>query len=287
MMAQKLNNTRVLEKMGQTLYGFAEFVISPWVNASRLKGMQRRIDSLERQLYNNSPQTELSQVKLISSLQQQLDFLEENTNNRLEKIINYQLRHQVLEVIQEQIDFIAQIIKPTVEVLLKELEDKKLSHVGVISLKEIQQRQDKLRYSLEYLETEFTLSLPELEAQRAGCIEGGRWILRNRLELAQTVAWELLTSEHPHLEIFSRNISKYLKLIGSCMENEIEPRLLYKGVVTHYEPPVEIYLRAFELIRSKYIKDWQDSDVISDKAIDELKGYFDYLIDYFVNVLVH
>lgn len=285
-MAQKLNNTGVLEKIGKTLYGFAEFIVSPWVNASRLKVMHKRIEGLERKLYQPEPQTELSQEKMIYSLQQQLDFLEESTNNRLEKIVSYELRSQVLEVIHEQIDFIAKIIKPTVEVLLRELEDKKLSHVGIVSLKEIEERQDKLRYSLEYIERELTASLPELEAQRAGCIEAGRWLLANRIELAHTVASELLSRQHPHIEEFRRNISKYLKLIGSCMENEIEPRLLYKGVVTHYEPPVEIYLKAFELIRSKYIRDWQSSAVVSEKAINEFIGYFDYLIDYFVNVLV-
>ena len=285
-MTQKFNNTGVLEKMGKTLHIFAGFIISPWVNASLFKKMQRRIEILERKLENESSQAELSQEKMIYSLQQQLDLLEESTNNRLEKILNYELRHQVLEVIQGQIDFFTRIIKPTLEVLLRELEDKKFSDVGILSLKEIQERQEKLRYSLEHIERELTASLPELQAQRAGCVEGGRWLLANRIELAQTVAWELLTQQHPHTEEFSRNISKYLKLIGSCMENEIEPRLLYKGVVTHYEPPVEIYLKAFELIRSKYISDWQKSSVVSDKAINELKGYFDYLIDYFVNVLV-
>ncbi|MGD1913606.1 MAG: hypothetical protein ACFB2X_23035 [Rivularia sp. (in: cyanobacteria)] len=285
-MTQKFNNTGVLEKMGKTLHIFAGFIISPWVNASLFKKMQRRIEILERKLESESSQAELSQERMIYSLQKQLDLLEESTNNRLEKILNYELRHQVLEVIQGQIDFITRIIKPTLEVLLRELEDKKFSDVGILSLKEIQERQEKLRYSLEHIERELTASLPELQAQRAGCVEGGRWLLANRIELAQTVAWELLTQQHPHTEEFSRNISKYLKLIGSCMQNEIEPRLLYKGVVTHYEPPVEIYLKAFELIRSKYISDWQKSSDDSDKANDELKGYFDYLIDYFVNVLV-
>ncbi len=285
-MAQKLNNTGVLKNMGKTFHGFAGFIISPWVNASRFKKMQKRIEFLETKLSQAPPQTELSQENMIDSLQKQMDFLEESTNNRLEKILNYELRHQVLKIIQEQIDFITKIIKPTIEVLLRELEDKKLSHVGIVSLKEIQERQDKLRYCLEYIEGELTTSLPELQAQRAGCIEGGRWLLASRIELAQTVAWELLTQKHPHTEEFRRNIGKYLKLIGSCMENEIEPRLLYKGVVTHYEPPSEIYLKAFELIRKKYIPSWQSSAVVSDQAIDELKGYFDYLIDYFVNVLV-
>ncbi|MEA5595171.1 hypothetical protein [Rivularia sp. UHCC 0363] len=285
-MAQKLNSVGVLARIGRTLHGFAEFILSPWVNTSRLRGMQKRIEGLERKLYQAEPQEKFSQEKMIYSLQQQLDFLEESTNNRLDKIVNYELRNQVLEVIHEQIEFIAKIIKPTVEVLLRELEDKKLSHVGIVSLKEIQERQDKLRYSLESIERELTTSLPELESQRAGCIEGGRWLLANRIEVAQTVAFDLLAPEHPHIEEFCRNISKYLKLIGSCMENEIEPRLLYKGVVTHYEPPVEIYLKAFELIKSKYIRDWQSSAVVSDKAIDEFIGYFDYLIDYFVNVLV-
>lgn len=285
-MSQKFNNTGVLEKMGKTLHEFAGFIISPWVNASLFKKMQKKIDILEGKLDGDSLQTELSQDEMIDSLQQQLNFLQENTNNRLEKIVNYELRHQILEVIEGQVDFITRIIKPTVEVLLKELEDKKLSDVGIINLKEIQERQDKLRYSLEHIERELTASLPELQAQRAGCIEGGRWLLGNRIELAQTVARELLTQEHPHTEEFCRNISKYIKLIGSCMQNEIEPRLLYRGVVTHYEPPVEIYLKAFELIRRKYISDWHNSAVVSDKAIDELKGYFDYLIDYFVNVLV-
>ena len=285
-MAQKLNNTGVIGKMGKTLHGFAGFIFSPWVNASLFQRMQRRVEDLERKLYKTSSQTELCQEKMIGSLQQQLDVLEQSTNTRLEKIVNYELRDRVSEVIQQQKEFVTKIIKPTVEVLIKELEDKKLSRVGIVNLKEVQDRLDKLRYSLEYLEKELTASLPELQLQRAGCIEGGRWLLANRIEIAQTVACELLTQKHPHLEEFSRNISKYLKLIGSCMENEIEPRLIYKGVVTHYEPPVEIYLKAFELIRSKYIRDWQISNVVSDKAIDELKGYLNYLIDYFINVLV-
>ncbi|BAY80848.1 hypothetical protein NIES267_03130 [Calothrix parasitica NIES-267] len=285
-MAQKLNNQGIIGKMGRNLHSFAGFIFSPWVNASLLKKMQRRVEDLERKLYQASPQTDLSQQKIISSLEQQLASLEEKTNSRLEKIVNYELRNQILEISKEKIEYITKIIKPTVEVLIRELEDKKLSHVGIINLKEIQERQDKLRYSLEYIERELTSSLPELESQRAGCIEGGRWLLANRIEVAQKVASELLTSEHPHVEEFCRNISKYLKLIGSCMENEIEPRLLYKGVVSHYEPPVEIYLRAFESIRSKYVNEWQNSAVISDKAIDELKGYLDYLIDYFINVLV-
>jgi len=285
-MAQKLNNEGVIGKMGKTLHGFAGFIFRPWTNASLFKRMQRRIEDLERKLYKTSSQGGLSEEKMISSLQKQLNSLEESTNNRLEKIVNYELRNQVLEITKEQIGFITKIIKPTVEVLIRELEDKKLSHVGIINLKEIQERQEKLRYSLEYIERELSASVPELESQRAGCIEGGRWLLANRMELAQTVARELLTQQHPHIEEFRRNITKYLKLIGSCMENEIEPRLVYKGVVTHYEPPVEIYLKAFELIRSKYISEWQKSAVVSDKAIDELKGYLDYLIDYFINVLV-
>ncbi|MCJ8281293.1 MAG: hypothetical protein MJK14_15810 [Rivularia sp. ALOHA_DT_140] len=225
-MAQKLNNAGFIGKIGKTLHGFAGFIFSPWVNASVLQKMQRRVENLETKLYQTSPQAQFSQEKMISSLQQQLSYLEEKTNNRLEKILHYELRNQVLQVTQEQIGFITQIIKPTVEILIRELEDKKLSHVGIINLKEIQQRQDKLRYSLEHIERELTVSLPELESQRAGCIEGGRWLLANRIELAQTVARELLTSEHPHIEEFRRNISKYLKLIGSCMENEIEPRLV-------------------------------------------------------------
>ncbi len=285
-MAQKLSNTGVMEKMGKNLHGLAGFLFSPWVNASLFKRMQRRIEDLENNLYQAESQKQLSQEKMISSLQKQLSLLEESTNNRLEKIVNHELRHQVVEVIQEQIDFMTKIIKPTVEVLMRELEDKKLSHIGVVSLKEIQERQDKLRKSLEYIEQELTASLPELELQRAGCIEGGRWLLTHRVQLAQDAALELLAPEHLHLEEFRRNLTKYLKLIGSCMENEIEPRLLYKGVVTHYEPPVEIYLKAFELIRSKHVSDWQASGVVSDNAIHELQGYLDYLIDYFVNVLV-
>ena len=288
-MAQKFNNQGIIGKMGKTLHDFAGFIFRPWINASLFKRMQTRIEDLERKLYRTSPETELSQQsqqKMISSLHQQLVSLEESTNSRLEKIVNYELRNQILEITKEQIGFITKIIKPTVEVLIKELEDKKLSHVGILNLKEIQERQEKLRYSLEYIERELVSSLPELESQRAGCIEGGRWLLANRIELAQTVANELLTQEHPHIEEFRRNLSKYLKLIGSCMENEIEPRLLYKGVVSHYEPPVEIYLKAFESIRGKYISEWQNSAVVSDKAVDELKGYLDYLIDYFINVLV-
>ncbi|MEO1428644.1 MAG: hypothetical protein AAFV71_06160 [Cyanobacteria bacterium J06633_8] len=287
-MAEKINNAGVIEKMGKTLHDFTGFIFSPWVNASLFRKMQRRVEDLEKKLYQTSSQTASSQEKMISSLQRQLDLLEESTSNRLEKITKYELRHEVSQEIQKQkqIGVLTQIIKPTVEILLKELEDKKLYNGGVISLKDIQERQEKLRYSLKCIERELTTSLPELESQRAGCIEAGRWLLTNRIELAQTVARELLTQEHPHIEEFRRVISKYLKLIGSCMENEIEPRLLYKGVVSHYEPPVEIYLRAFELIKSKYVNDLQKDGVISDKAVQELRGYLNYLIDYIMNVLV-
>ncbi|AFY58131.1 hypothetical protein Riv7116_5765 [Rivularia sp. PCC 7116] len=285
-MAEKINNAGVIEKMGKALHDFTGFIFSPWINASLFRKMQRRVEDLENKLYKTSSQTASSQEKMVSSLQRQLDLLEESTSNRLEKIANHEVRHEVSETIQKQIDILTQIIKPTVEILLEELEDKKLHNGGVISLKDIQERQNKLRYSLECIERELTASLPELESQRAGCIEAGRWLLANRIQLAQTVARELLTQEHPHIEEFRRVISKYLKLIGSCMENEIEPRLLYKGVVNHYEPPVEIYLRAFELIKSKYVNNLQKDGVVSAKAVEELKGYLDYLIDYIMNVLV-
>ena len=119
-MTQKFNNTGVLEKMGKTLHIFAGFIISPWVNENLFNKMQKRIEILERKLESESSQAELSQERMIYSLQKQLDLLEESTNNRLEKILNYELRHQVLEVIQGQIDFITRIIKPTLEVLLRE-----------------------------------------------------------------------------------------------------------------------------------------------------------------------
>ena len=47
-MAQKLNNQGIIGKMGRNLHSFAGFIFSPWVTASLLKKMQRRVEDIER-----------------------------------------------------------------------------------------------------------------------------------------------------------------------------------------------------------------------------------------------
>jgi hypothetical protein len=283
-MRVKTNSIGVLERFAKTLQGFAGFIISPWLNGASVKPLQERIYFLEQCVYDNFPETEQRLEMMVDKLQRQIENLQESTNHRLDEIMKYQLPQQVLELLQEQSDRINETIKPTVEALMYELEEQRRRSLGSLSIAEVQARQDRLQHSLEQLE-ELTTSLPYLEVQRVACLEAGKWLLVRRGELAQEIADEILTPEHPLIEDFRHNLRKYLKLLGSCMENEIEPRLLYQGVINHQEPPVEMYWKAFQLMRDK-VAHWESSAQISSQAAEELRSYFNYLIDYFMNALL-
>ncbi|WP_026735614.1 hypothetical protein [Fischerella sp. PCC 9605] len=284
-MRENTKKIGVLQQIGKTLYEFAEFIISPWLYGGSVHPLKRRVELLERRVYQGLQDKEESQDRVIQDLQQQIDCLQESSNSQLEKIINYELRQQVLGVLKEQTNIVNKIIKPAVEDVMRELEHKKQLSETTTNTAEIQKRQDRLRQSLANIE-KLTTSLPYLEAQRAACIEAGRWLLARRVEVAQRVTNELLSPQHSQTEELRQNICKYLKLLGSCMENEIEPRLLYKRVITHQQPPVQTYVKAFQLIKSKYISDWEFSHQISSKAAEELRGYFSYLIYYLLTALV-
>ncbi|WP_315790173.1 hypothetical protein [Fischerella sp. JS2] len=284
-MRENTKNIGVLHKVGKTLHELAEFIFNPWLNSASVHPLERRLQLLERRVYQGMLDKEESQDLVMHDLQQQIDCLQESTNSRLENIIKYELRHQVLEVLKEQAHIINQIIKPAVEDVISELEHKKQYFQPSTNTAEIQKKQDKLRQSLAYIE-DLNASVPHIEAQRAACIEAGRWLLSRRLELAQAVTSKFLSPQHPQAEEFCRNICKYIKLLGCCMENEIEPRLLHKKVITHQQPPVQTYVKAFQLIKTKYINDWESSQQVSTQAAEELRGYFNYLLHYLLTVLV-
>ncbi|MDM9382629.1 hypothetical protein QUB80_18195 [Chlorogloeopsis sp. ULAP01] len=281
-MIENTNNIGVLQKVGKTLHEFAGYIISPWLNAGNIKPLEERVEYLEKSIHQGIQNKLESQDLVMRDLQWQIDFLQAGTNYRLENIINYELRQQVLEILKEQAYIIQEIIKPAVEDVMSELETKKQLVKANICFTEIQTRQDRLRHSLAHIE-EITASVFELEAQKTACIEGGQWLLSQRIELAQTLANEFLCQEHPHQEEFRQNLCRYLKLLGTCMKNEIEPRLLYKKVITHQHPPIEIYLRAFRLLQNR-ISNWELSSQVSSQAAEELRGYFSYLIDYLLAI---
>ncbi|MCX7596219.1 MAG: hypothetical protein N2235_21160 [Fischerella sp.] len=284
-MRENTNNIGVLQQIVKILYEFAEFIISPWLYGGSFHPLKQRVELLERRVYQGLQEKEESQDRVIQDLQQQINYLQGSTNSQLEKIINYELRQQLLEVVKEQTNIVNKIIKPAVEDAIRELEHKKQLSKTTNSTAEIQTRLDRLRQSLANIE-KLTTSFPYLEAQRAACVEAGRWLLARRAEVAQKVTNELLNPLHPQAEELRQNICKYLKLLGSCMENEIEPRLLYKKIITHQQPPVQTYVKAFQLIKSKYINDWEFSEQISSKAAEELRGYVSYLIYYLLTALV-
>ncbi|ARV58204.1 hypothetical protein BZZ01_05755 [Nostocales cyanobacterium HT-58-2] len=283
-MVQNINRVGFVQKSIKIVQGFAEFIISPWLNRTSVKSLQKRVDSLERHLYEGLPNTEQRLESLIQHLQDQFNFLQDNTKNQLDKLLEYDVRQQVLDILKEQTEIIIQNIKPTVEDLIHEIENNKRSQ-GSVSIADIQAKQHKLQESLAQIQ-QLTASLPRLEAQSAACLEAGFWLLSHREELAQEVAHELVGLHHPEIEVFRHNIGRYLKLLGSCLENGIEPRLLYQGIITHNQPPVEMYVRAFKLIQDKYISYWEYSAQLSNQAAAELRSYFNYLIDYLVKVLL-
>ncbi len=278
-MRENTKSIAVLHKVGKTLHELAEFVFNPWLNSTSVHPLERRVQILERRLYQGIVEKEEFQDIVIQDLQQQIDCLQESTNSRLENIIHYELRNQVIEVLKEQTHIINQIIKPAVEDVIYELEHKKQSSQPNINTVEIQKRQDKLRQSLAHIE-DLNASIPHIESQRVACIEAGRWLLSRRLELAQAVTNKLMSPQHSQTEEFRKNICKYIKLLGCCMENEIEPRLLYKKVITHQQPSIQTYVKAFQIIKTKYINDWESSHQVSTQAAEELRSYFNYLIKY-------
>ncbi|WP_017316543.1 hypothetical protein [Mastigocladopsis repens] len=284
-MAQNINRVGVVHKAIKILRDFAAFIISPWSSKASIKSLQKRVDSLEQGLYESLPNTEQRLESLIENLQYQFNFLEDSTKNRLENLLEYDLRQQVLNVLKEETDIVIQNIKPIVEDMICELGDNQILEGNHPNVADIQLKQHQLQESLAQIQ-QLTTSLPSLEAQSAACLEAGFWLLAHREEVAQEVAHELLGSQHPQIEVFRYNLSKYLKLLGSCLENGIEPRLLYQGIITHQQPPVETYTNAFKLIQDKYISYWEESDQVSTEAAVELRGYFNYLIDYLVKVLV-
>ncbi len=284
-MRENTHKTGVLQKVGHVLHELAGYIFNPWLKGASVQPLERRVELLERRVYQGLLDKEESQDWAIHDLQRQINSLQDSTNLRLEKIINYEVRQQVVEVLKEQRHIINQIIKPAVEDVMRELEDRKQRSQASSNCVEIEARQNMLRQSLANIQ-ELTASFSEIEAQRVACIEAGRWLLAQRTELAQAVTNELLSPQYPQVEEFRLNICKYLKLLGSCMENEIEPRLLYKRVIIHHDPPAQTYLQAFELLKNQYLSDWEYSYKISSQAAEELRSYFSYVIDYLVNVLV-
>ncbi|GAB1539794.1 hypothetical protein NUACC21_24610 [Scytonema sp. NUACC21] len=283
-MAQNVNKTGLLHKVGRILQEFVEFIFSPWFHRASVKSLQRRVDYLERRVYESLPNTEQRLDSLIQHCQQQFAFLQNSTKNQLDKFVEYDLRQQVLEVLKDQTHIILQSIKPTVEELISELEQKKYLEENGIGT-DIQAKQHKLQESLAQIQQLSTL-LPTLEEHTAACLEAGHWLLVHKEELAQEVASELLGSQHPQIEVFRCQLSRYLKLLGSCLENGIEPHLLYQGIITHQQPSIETYLQAFKLIEDRYIPNWEHSSQISTKAAGELRKYFHYVTNYVMTALL-
>jgi hypothetical protein len=283
-MAQNINRVGVVQKSIKVVQNFGEFFISPWLNRASVKSLQKRVDYLERRLYEDIPNTEQRLESLIENLQHEFDSVQDSTKNQLDKFLESDVRQQVLDILQEQTDTIIQNIKPNIENVIRELQEKRPAG-NHTKLTDIQAQRHKVQESLAQLQ-QLTASLPHQETQSAACVEAGFWLLAHREELAQEIADELLGSQHPQKEVFRHNLSKYLKLLGSSLENGIEPRLLYQGIITHHQPPVETYMKAFKLIQDRYISYWEYSAQVSTEAAVELRAYFNYLIDYLVKVLL-
>ncbi|MGH8000739.1 MAG: hypothetical protein ACREPR_15255 [Brasilonema sp.] len=281
-MTQNVNKVGVMQKSTKILQYLAIFIISPWLDKVSVKSLQKRVDYLERNLYEELSNTEQRLESVIQQLQHQFNFLQDSTKNQLDNLLEHDLRQQVLNVLKEQTDLMIQNMKPIVEDLMREREENKRSQ-GNISQAHIQVKQHKIQESLAQIQP-LPASLAPPEAQSAACLEAGFWLLAHREEIAQQVADDLLSSQHPQVEVFCYNLGRYLKLLGSCLENKIEPRLLYQGIITHHQPPVEAYMKAFKLIQNQYIRYWEDSAQVSTEAAKELQAYFKYLIDYLVKV---
>ncbi|MBD2773253.1 hypothetical protein [Iningainema tapete] len=270
-MAQKADKIRVLPRINRILQELVEFIIGPWLYRKNTKPLQEKVYQLEQYMYKDILKVEKRLELMIGQLQQQLEQFKEETKTQIENIKS-NLPNQE-EDIQKTVN-ISQILKPTVEVLQRELEDKQQG-IHEHSATEIQSR---LQQTLRQLES-LTSSLPQLELQRIASLEAGKWLLAHRAELAQMLSVSLLNPYDTHTEEFNRNIRQYLKLLGHCLENGIEPKLLYQQVVTHQHPPVEIYLQAFDLI-TKQVSDWESQERVSPQAAIELRKCFNYVSDY-------
>lgn len=231
-MAQNVNKVGVMQKSIKILQDLAIFIISPWLDRTSVKSLQKRVDYLERHLYEDLCNTEQRLESLIQQLQHQFNFLQDSTKDQLDKLLEHDLRQPVLDVLKEQTDLMIQNMKPIVKDLIREREKNKLSR-GNVSQAHIQVKQHKIQESLAQIHP-FTASLARPEAQSAAKLEAGFWLLAHREEIAQQVADELLSSQHSQTEVFRHNLGRYLKLLGSCLENKIEPRLLYQGIITHH-----------------------------------------------------
>ena len=284
-MAQNIKDIAVWQKFSKTLQGLVEFILGPWLYRADIKPLQEKVYLLERRMYKSLQETEERLESTIQNLQTQLDSLKDNTNYQLEGLKRADLSNQVEDVLQ-QIVHISQVIKPSVDVTVRERGDKNPRLSETTNIAEIVAEHHRFQDTLEQLE-ELTASFPNLEVQRLACLEAGKWLLKHRAEVARLVALELLVPQHPQIEEFRHNIRQYLKLLGHCLENGIEPRLLYQGVITHQQPSVEIYLKAFELIKNEYLTDWESLEGLSTQAAEELRRYLSYLIDYVVNYLTH
>ncbi|GAA6617786.1 hypothetical protein [Scytonema sp. NUACC26] len=283
-MAQNINRTSLLQKVIKSLQEVAEFIFSPWLHRTSVKSLQRRVEYLEKRVFEGVPNTEEWLDLLIQHWQHQFDLLQNQAKNQLDKLVEYDMRQQVLEVLKEQTHTIVQTIKPSIEDLVYEIERKKNLEDNESSAN-IQAKQQKLQESLAQIQ-QLSALLPHIEAQTAASLEAGHWLLATKEELAQDIAYELLDWQHPQIEVFRTQLSRYFKLLGSCLENSIEPRLLYQGIISHDQPSTEIYLEAFNIIKARYIPEWEHASRISPKAAEELKKYFNYLTDYLVTALL-
>ncbi|KAF3887310.1 MULTISPECIES: hypothetical protein [Nostocales] len=283
-MAQNINKTGLLQKVIKSLQEVADFIFSPWMHRAYVKSLHRRVEYLERKVYEGVPNTEERLEVLIQHWQNQFDLLQNQAKTQLDKLVEYDLHQQVLEILKEQTHIIIQTIKPNIEDLVCEIEKKK--HLDDKETEaDLQAKQHKLQESLTQIQHLNDL-LPHIEAQTAASLEAGHWLLAIREDLAQDLAKELLGRQNSQIKVFRTQLSRYLKLLGSCLENGIEPRLLYQGIISHEQPSPEIYLEAFNLIKNRYIPEWEYSSHVSKKAAEELKKYFNYLTDYLVTVLL-
>jgi hypothetical protein len=283
-MAQNINRTSLLQKVIKSLQEVAEFIFSPWLHRASVKSLQRRVEYLEKRAYESVPNTEEWLDLLIQNWQYQFDLLQNQAKNQLDNLVECDLRQQVLEVLKEQTHTIVQTIKPNIEDLIYEIEKKKQLENNQNSAN-IQEKQQKLQASLAQIQ-QLSALLPHIEAQTAASLEAGHWLLAIKEDLAQDLASELLGWQHSQIEVFRTQLSRYFKLLGSCLENSIEPRLLYQGIISHEQPSTDIYLEAFNIIKARYIPEWENSSQISKKAAEELKKYFNYLTDYLVTALL-
>ncbi len=277
-MRQNINSMGMLHRFIRNLQRFLRFLLNPWISGVAVKPLEKRVDMLERRVHKDLSDTEERLLSMMDNLQNQMDFLYLDTKNRLDKFIEGEIDQKVMVGMNGKNDFINEI-KPETQARNKIENQEQYKQ-------EIQTRQDRIERSILELQS-LTASLPNLETKRAACLEAGRWLLAQREELAMKAGNELLNLQNSEIEEFRFYIGKYLKLLGHCLENAIEPRLLYEGVITHPQrPSSETYLQGFDLIRTKYISESESSNQISPEAAIELRESISYLFNYFVDIFV-